>query len=362
MPRTPPHRPARPVPPENTHRGPPGAPSYTAVLHAQHASRTFDAAVLGRPSYGTVFLSLTLTGTTDSYTSASALITLLGLTAALVGTGTAAVPAAAAALLLGVAGTATKIAGKPPRPRPSEGPGAHAVSPRPHAKETTVTEETVGEQTPTGDGADPAEFWDARYAESDRIWSGDPNTVLVRETAALPPGTALDLGCGEGADAVWLAGRGWRVTATDVSRVALERAVRHAADAGVADRVDLQRHDLAVSFPAGTYDLVSAQFLHSPAPLPREEVLRAAAAAVAPGGTLLITGHAGLPPWEQHEHEHGHDHHDVDLPTPEEVLASLRLPDGEWEVQLAEEHPRVQNGPDGKPATRTDNVLKLRRL
>ncbi|WP_242910437.1 class I SAM-dependent methyltransferase [Actinomadura terrae] len=222
--------------------------------------------------------------------------------------------------------------------------------------------------TRTADGdATPAEFWDARYAERDQIWSGEPNTILVRETTALPPGTALDLGCGEGADAVWLAGRGWRVTATDVSRVALERAARHAADAGVADRVDLQRHDLAASFPAGAYDLVSAQFLHSPAPLPREEVLRAAAAAVAPGGTLLITGHAGPPPWEHdHDDEHAqhdqHDHHDVDLPTPEEVLASLRLPDGEWEVQLSEEHPRVQNGPDGRPVTRTDNVLKLRRL
>ncbi|WP_031091667.1 SAM-dependent methyltransferase [Streptomyces sp. NRRL S-15] len=200
-----------------------------------------------------------------------------------------------------------------------------------------------------------AEMWDDRYRESDRIWSGNPNVVLVREVEGLTPGRALDLGCGEGADAVWLARFGWKVTATDISRVALERAAVHAADAGVADRTDWQWHDLGASFPEGEYDLVSAQFLHSMGNLPREEILRRAAAAVAPGGVLLVVGHAGFPSWE-------HDHPDVELPTTDEVLASLELPEGEWEVLLSEEHERVQNDPEGNPTTRTDNALKVRRV
>jgi SAM-dependent methyltransferase len=195
------------------------------------------------------------------------------------------------------------------------------------------------------------ELWDDRYRESDRIWSGNPNTVLVREVEDLPPGRALDLGCGEGADAIWLARRGWQVTAVDISGVALERAARNAGE--VADRIDWQRHDLGTSFPAGRFDLVSAQFLHSPADMPREKILRTAADAVAPGGVLLIVGHAGFPPWEDNPHP------DVHLPTPQEVLDDLDLPDEEWEVQVCGEHERIQNDPDGRPTTRTDNALKV---
>ncbi|MEV4531293.1 FAD-dependent oxidoreductase [Streptosporangium sp. NPDC049304] len=210
-----------------------------------------------------------------------------------------------------------------------------------HAREGVVPEE---------------EFWDLRYGESDRIWSGNPNVVLVREITGVEPGSALDLGCGEGADAIWLARQGWRVTATDISGVALERAARHAASADVTDLVDWQRHDLGVSFPEGVFDLVSAHFLHSPGDMPREKILRTAASAVAPGGTLLIVGHAGFPAWEHNPHP------DVHLPTPQEVLESLELTEGEWEVLLCEEHERIQNDPEGQPTTRTDNVLKVRRL
>ncbi|TDB75036.1 MFS transporter, partial [Actinomadura sp. KC216] len=200
------------------------------------------------------------------------------------------------------------------------------------------------------------EFWDSRYAEHDHLWSGDPNQMLVQETSDLEPGTALDLGCGEGGDAIWLAKRGWHVTATDISGVALERAARHAEAAGVADRIDFQQHDLGVSFPKGTYDLVSAAFLHFPQEgLPREPVLRAAAAAVAPGGTLLIVGHSGPPPWDPDAYPKAH------LPTAAEVLASLRLPDGEWDVLYSAEHDRVQTAPDGRVMHRTDSTVKVRR-
>jgi SAM-dependent methyltransferase len=198
------------------------------------------------------------------------------------------------------------------------------------------------------------QVWDDRYRESERIWSGRPNDALVREVSGLTPGRALDLGAGEGADAVWLARRGWHVTAVDISSVALERAARHAEEAGVADRIDWQRCDLATSFPAGEYDLVSAQFLHSHGDLPRERILRTAADAVARGGVLLIVGHSGVPPWD-------HEHADVRLPTPQEVLADLHLPPEAWEVQACEEHERNQTGPDGRTFTRTDSTVRVRR-
>ncbi|WP_327735397.1 class I SAM-dependent methyltransferase [Streptomyces nojiriensis] len=198
------------------------------------------------------------------------------------------------------------------------------------------------------------EFWDGRYGESHRIWSGEANAMLVHEVSALAPGRALDLGCGEGADAVWLARRGWTVTGTDISGVALGRAAEHAAEAGVADRVSFARHDLTESFPEGEFDLVAACFLHNYGDFPRDAVLRTAAAAVAPGGTLLVVGHAGWAPWQE-------DREEAHFPTPEEVLTQLEPVTAGWEVLRAEETERIQNQPDGTPGTRTDNVVRVRR-
>src|ERR1700712_1916168 len=138
-------------------------------------------------------------------------------------------------------------------------------------------------------------MWNERYREKDRIWSGKPNARLSEVVSGMPPGRALDLGCGEGGDARWLAHQGWHVVAVDVSDTALARA---AADAGeLAARIDFQHHDLAQTFPDGTFDLVSAQFLHSPVPWERDRLLRRAAEAVASGGTLFIVDHGEAPPW-----------------------------------------------------------------
>lgn len=199
-------------------------------------------------------------------------------------------------------------------------------------------------------------FWEQRYRDSDRVWSGKPNPLLVREVTGLTPGTALDLGCGEGADAVWLARQGWRVTGVDIAQTALERAAAHAAQAGMAERTSWQRHELGVTFPAGRYDLVSAQFLQSPVALDQDAVLRRAAAAVAPGGTLLVVMHGGWPSW-QGEHDHPFD---AVFPTLDGVLESLALPAG-WRVQTREAVRRPCPSPEGVPGTRVDNLWRLSR-
>jgi trans-aconitate methyltransferase len=200
------------------------------------------------------------------------------------------------------------------------------------------------------------EFWDGFYRERDAVWSGKPNAALVREVGMLAPGRALDLGCGEGADAIWLAERGWVVTGVDVSSVALGRAAKHALDAGVSDRITWERHDLATWEPVGDYTLVTAAFLHSPVDLPREHILLAASRAVAPGGMLLVVGHTAFPPWSQHAHDGA-----APLPSADELAAALGLRPHEWTVETRETEGRTATGPEGQTAVLTDTVLTARR-
>ncbi len=131
--------------------------------------------------------------------------------------------------------------------------------------------------------------WDSRYSGRDLVWGAGPNRFVETEVAALPAGRAIDLGTGEGRNAIWLAERGWRVTAVDFSAVGLERAARLAAERGVS--VDWVKADLLSYEPAaGGYDLVLIAYIHLP-PADLGHLLRAAAAGVAPGGTLLVVGH-----------------------------------------------------------------------
>ena len=191
-------------------------------------------------------------------------------------------------------------------------------------------------------------FWEDFYAGGKSRWSGKPNASLVEEVAGLEPGTALDLGCGQGGDAIWLATQGWTVTATDIAQAALDVAAQHAAEAGVT--VNWERHDLAESLPARPFDLVTASFLHSDVELPRARILRAAADAVAPGGTLLVVGHAPSPE---------HPHHD--LPSPEEVVAEIALPEDGWELQASELREREHAFRGEAPKARIDTVVRFRR-
>jgi SAM-dependent methyltransferase len=199
------------------------------------------------------------------------------------------------------------------------------------------------------------DYWEAHYGERERIWSGRVNVQLARVVADLPPGRALDLGCGEGGDAVWLAEHGWHVTAVDVSETALARAAAEARTRGVLDRIDFQRHDLSDSFPDGSFDLASAQFLHSTVRLERTDILRNAAAALAPGGLLVIVDHAAAPPFAK---KIPHDH---PFPSPAEVLAELDLPAAEWDRERVEVVDREGTDPDGQPFTWRDNLMVLRR-
>jgi SAM-dependent methyltransferase len=197
-------------------------------------------------------------------------------------------------------------------------------------------------------------FWEAHYGEKPQVWSGRPNGVLVEEVSDLAPGRALDVGCGEGADAIWLASRGWRAVAVDVSRTALERGARAAEEAGVGGLIGWQWHDLGDTFPAGEFDLVNVQYLHSPVELPQDRILRAAAAAVASGGTVLVVSHAAFPPWSHH-------HDDYTFPQPDEIAQSLGLADDDWDIEVCEIRERSTIAPSGEPAVITDSVVKARR-
>ncbi|ONI73151.1 hypothetical protein ALI144C_45255 [Actinosynnema sp. ALI-1.44] len=167
-------------------------------------------------------------------------------------------------------------------------------------------------------------FWDNLYLEKER-WSGNPNPQLVTEVSDLKPGTALDVGCGEGADAIWLHDRGWQVTALDVSSVALDRARKRSSE------IEWLHLDLVKQPAPGTYDLVTAHYVHVH-PLSDMRVLQQRLAdAVAPGGTLLLVGH------DQSEIGKADLNRpdDPDLYFTAESTTSL-LPEAEWIVDVAE--------------------------
>lgn len=208
----------------------------------------------------------------------------------------------------------------------------------------------------SGTHLDPlvAAEWDERYADTGRVWSGDPNGAFVVEVTGLEPGRALDVGCGEGADAVWLAARGWQVTALDVSQVALERAALHAGQAGV-DVTWLLAGLLDAGLPPAGFDLVSAQYpaLRRASP-DDQDAERALMGAVAAGGTLLVVHHAGVD--TEQARAAGFD--PADYVSPADVA---RLLDGDWQVQVDEQRPRhVASGAGARHSA--DLVLRAQRL
>jgi cyclopropane fatty-acyl-phospholipid synthase-like methyltransferase len=200
-------------------------------------------------------------------------------------------------------------------------------------------------------------YWEERYRTATAVWSGEPNRQLVAETAELPPGKALDAGSGEGGDAVWLAGRGWRVTAVDFARTALDRGARAAAAAGLADRIDWMHADLRTWTPPEQYDLVSAQFFHL-SPPERGDVFANLAAAVAPGGRLLLVGHDVSDLASGAHRPHAPER----FFTAAEVAASLDP--AAWEVVTAatRRRPALDHEAEQHGVTVADTVLVARRL
>ena len=168
--------------------------------------------------------------------------------------------------------------------------------------------------------------WDRRYRGSELVWTAEPNRFLAAEAAELAPGRALDLACGEGRNAVWLAERGWDVTGVDFSAVGLDKAARLAEQREASVRwllADLLEYEP----PAAAFDLVAVLYFHVPA-APMRDVLGRAAAALAPAGTLLVVGHDPA----NVEDGHGGPQDPAILMAPGEIAAAL----GGLEIERAE--------------------------
>jgi 2-polyprenyl-3-methyl-5-hydroxy-6-metoxy-1,4-benzoquinol methylase len=218
-----------------------------------------------------------------------------------------------------------------------------------------MSEHTDAHRPGEHDSADLFEpaSWEERYAGEEQIWSGSPNAQLVTEVAGLTPGTALDVGCGEGGDAIWLAEHGWRVTGADFSANGLARAARHAAGAGVADRIEWWQVDARTFAADGrTWDLVTTHFLHPPDE-GMVEVTRRLAGAVAPGGHLLVVGHAPSEAFTQLSASHRRA-----MFTAQDVLSGLPAT---FEVLVAEQRPRTVTR-DGVAVDVHDSTLLARNV
>jgi SAM-dependent methyltransferase len=192
--------------------------------------------------------------------------------------------------------------------------------------------------------------WDERYSGTEMVWTTRPNQFVAAELADLPPGRALDLAAGEGRNTVWLAERGWQVTAVDFSRVGLEKGRKLSAARGVDEaRVDWIVADLRDFEPdRDFYDLVLIAYLQV-SPALRATVMARAAAVLAPGGTAFVVGHDLT---NLTEGTGGPQDPDV-LYTPEAVRAELP---GLRVVRAERVHRTVER--DGGPATAIDTLVR----
>ncbi|PXA71653.1 class I SAM-dependent methyltransferase [Cryobacterium arcticum] len=210
------------------------------------------------------------------------------------------------------------------------------------------------------------DYWEEHWVQADDPASAvanesTANPYLLRETATLRPGTALDAGCGTGAEAIWLAGQGWRVTAADISANALQRA--GAAGAAVGSAVTWVEADLTTWVPNDRFDLVVTSYAH-PA-VPQLAFYDRISDWVAPGGTLLIIGHLhhhDAADGEANGHDHQHDDHPPAEATVTRADITARLDPAVWRIDTAEEHSRQLDGEEGRVLTLHDVVVRAGRL
>ncbi|WP_216208428.1 class I SAM-dependent methyltransferase [Amycolatopsis aidingensis] len=193
------------------------------------------------------------------------------------------------------------------------------------------------------------EYWEQHWQQGGS-GGNPPNPYLARETAELVPGTALDAGCGAGAEAIWLAAHGWQVTAADISAAALARAAEQARAAGASERLRWVEADVSRWQPGRRFDLVTTHYAH-PA-MPQLEFYDRIAGWVAPGGTLLIVGHL---------HTHGSGNHPPAEASVTAAAITARLDEPAWQVATAEECHRTRTGHGGEQLPLHDVVVRATR-
>ena len=200
------------------------------------------------------------------------------------------------------------------------------------------------------------DYWEQHWHQGHRNEPGVANPYLALETSDLAPGTALDAGCGVGAEAIWLASQGWQVTAADISTSALALAADNAVTNGVSERIEWVEADLTVWEPSAQFDLVTTHYAH-PA-MPQLAFYERIARWVAPGGTLLIVGHL-----HTSETDHDHDHDDQPPARATATVASVTaaLDDAVWEIVTAEEHVRTPAGHGDRSVPLHDVVVRATR-
>lgn len=222
------------------------------------------------------------------------------------------------------------------------------------------------------------EYWEDHWA-SDNMGEADRlpvNPYLLVETDRLTPGTALEAGCGEGTEALWLAERGWQVTGADISTTALATARERGVELGLADRVEWVEADLMRWEHERQWDLVATHYAH--ADLGQLALYEQLSQGVAPGGTLLIVGHASghghahdVPHGERHQHGHGHDHggdggrgHHGSQPPEAAIVTIESMKDlfsgPEWRIDAAYENTRTIH-PSGREIVLNDVVFRVYR-
>lgn len=202
------------------------------------------------------------------------------------------------------------------------------------------------------------DYWEEQWgrgAGSTAMEGNPPNPYLVDGISGLTPATALDAGCGAGAEAIWLASQGWQVTAADISSAALGSAARRAIAGGVAEQVSWVEADLTVWSPDAKFDLVTTHYAHPS--MPQLAFYERVSHWVAPGGTLLIVGHL-------HSHAAGHGHQGHQPPAEASATVagiSAVLDNARWEIVTAEEQARMLTDPGGRTVELRDVVVQANR-